>query len=137
MNDKDELQTAIALSLQESAIHQVERNDSRDRCPDCLCVENKNRAKRKRSDVWGNSPDPNDLRRNGDWPVGLKNIGNTCWFSAVIQSLFHLPEFRRLVHSYSISQSMLERCQNRSEKRNIAFMQELQCLFALMVGSNR
>ncbi|XP_040181963.1 ubiquitin carboxyl-terminal hydrolase 28 isoform X4 [Rana temporaria] len=137
LNDKDELQTAIALSLQESTIHQVERNDSNDRCPDCICAENKNRAKRKRSEVWGNSPDPNDLRRNGDWPVGLKNIGNTCWFSAVIQSLFHLPEFRRLVHSYSISQSMLERCQSRSEKRNIAFMQELQCLFSLMVGSNR
>ncbi|KAM5140331.1 ubiquitin carboxyl-terminal hydrolase 28 [Mantella aurantiaca] len=137
MNDKDDLQTAIALSLQESTNRQPEGIDPRDRCTDCHCPENKSRAKRKRSDVWGNSPDPNDLRRTGDWPVGLKNIGNTCWFSAVIQSLFHLPEFRRLVHSYSISPSMLERCQSRSEKRNIAFMQELQCLFALMVGSSR
>ncbi len=31
------------------------------------------------------------------WPVGLKNVGQTCWFSAVIQSLFHLPAFRYLV----------------------------------------
>ncbi|KAM9299364.1 ubiquitin carboxyl-terminal hydrolase 28 [Gastrophryne carolinensis] len=137
MNDKDELQTAIALSLQKTTNHRAESRDLRDRSLECSNVENKNRAKRKRSEVWGNSPDPNDLRRNGDWPVGLKNIGNTCWFSAVIQSLFHLPEFRRLVHSYSISQSMLERCQSRSEKRNIAFMQELQYLFALMVGTNR
>ncbi|XP_075695856.1 ubiquitin carboxyl-terminal hydrolase 28 isoform X2 [Rhinoderma darwinii] len=133
MHDKDDLQAAIALSLQEAANHQLEARDSnRDHIH-----ENKSRSKRKRCEVWGDVPNPNDLRRNGDWPVGLKNIGNTCWFSAVIQSLFHLPEFRRLVHSYSISQSMLERCRSRSEKRNIAFMQELQCLFALMVGSNR
>jgi hypothetical protein len=34
------------------------------------------------------------------WPVGLKNVGQTCWFSAVIQSLFYLPAFRTLVLNY-------------------------------------
>ena len=34
------------------------------------------------------------------WPVGLKNVGQTCWFSAVIQSLFYLPAFRTLVFEY-------------------------------------
>ncbi|XP_065737814.1 ubiquitin carboxyl-terminal hydrolase 28 isoform X8 [Phocoena phocoena] len=66
------------------------------------------RSKRKRCEVWGENPNPNDWRRVDGWPVGLKNVGNTCWFSAVIQ-----------------------------EKRNIVFMQELQYLFALMMGSNR
>ncbi|KAM7397540.1 hypothetical protein PAMA_005711 [Pampus argenteus] len=47
-----------------------------------------------------------DWIRQDDWPVGICNIGNTCWFSAVIQ-----------------------------DKRNIAFMQELRYLFALMLGS--
>lgn len=28
---------------------------------------------------------PHERKRKGEWPVGLKNIGNTCWFSAVIQ----------------------------------------------------
>nr|XP_020039337.1 ubiquitin carboxyl-terminal hydrolase 28 isoform X8 [Castor canadensis] len=95
------------------------------------------RSKRKRCEVWGENPNPNDWRRVDGWPVGLKNVGNTCWFSAVIQSLFQLPEFRRLVLSYSLPQNVLENCHSHTEKRNIVFMQELQYLFALMMGSNR
>ncbi|NXL88078.1 UBP28 hydrolase, partial [Alectura lathami] len=100
-------------------------------------AENKNRSKRKRCEVWGENPKQNDWRRVDDWPVGMKNIGNTCWFSAVIQSLFQLPQFRRLVLGYSVPQSVLESCRSRTGKRNIAFMQELQCLFALMLGTRR
>uniref|UniRef100_A0A8C3J753 ubiquitinyl hydrolase 1 n=1 Tax=Calidris pygmaea TaxID=425635 RepID=A0A8C3J753_9CHAR len=99
--------------------------------------ENKNRPKRKRCEVWGEKPKGSDWRRVGDWPVGMKNIGNTCWFSAVIQSLFQLPEFRRLVLGYSLPQNVLESCRSRTGKRNIAFMQELQCLFTLMLGTRR
>nr|XP_011759631.1 ubiquitin carboxyl-terminal hydrolase 28 isoform X14 [Macaca nemestrina] len=95
------------------------------------------RSKRKRCEVWGENPNPNDWRRVDGWPVGLKNVGNTCWFSAVIQSLFQLPEFRRLVLSYNLPQNVLENCRSHTEKRNIMFMQELQYLFALMMGSNR
>ncbi|XP_063292549.1 ubiquitin carboxyl-terminal hydrolase 28 isoform X1 [Pelobates fuscus] len=134
-HEKQALEAAIALSLQATK-PELEGGDS-NRSHESQANKNNSRPKRKRCEAWGDHPNPNDFRRVGDWPVGLKNIGNTCWFSAVIQSLFHLPEFRRLVFSYSISRSMLERCRSRSEKRNIAFMQELQCLFALMVGSNR
>ncbi|NWW72339.1 UBP28 hydrolase, partial [Climacteris rufus] len=108
-----------------------------DRVQDTPSAENKNRSKRKRCEVWGENPKQNDWRRVGDWPVGMKNIGNTCWFSAVIQSLFQLPEFRRLVLGYSLPQNVLESCQSHTGKRNIAFMQELQCLFALMLGTWR
>ncbi|NWI06457.1 UBP28 hydrolase, partial [Tichodroma muraria] len=108
-----------------------------DRPQDTHSAENKNRSKRKRCEVWGESPKQNDWRRAGDWPVGMKNIGNTCWFSAVIQSLFQLPEFRRLVLGYSLPQNVLESCHSHTGKRNIAFMQELQCLFALMLGTWR
>ncbi|KAJ6653957.1 hypothetical protein lerEdw1_007589 [Lerista edwardsae] len=71
-------------------------------------TESKNRSKRKRCEVWGENAAQSEWTRVGEWPVGMKNIGNTCWFSAVIQ-----------------------------KKRNIAFMQELQCLFALMLGTLR
>ncbi|NWH41924.1 UBP28 hydrolase, partial [Chloropsis hardwickii] len=108
-----------------------------DRPQDSHSAENKNRSKRKRCEVWGENPKQNDWRRVGDWPVGMKNIGNTCWFSAVIQSLFQLPEFRRLVLGYSLPQNVLESCRSHTGKRNIAFMQELQCLFALMLGTWR
>ncbi|KAL8173535.1 UNVERIFIED_CONTAM: hypothetical protein K2H54_005492, partial [Gekko kuhli] len=100
-------------------------------------AESKNRPKRKRCEVWRESVSQNGWRRTESWPVGMKNIGNTCWFSAVIQSLFHLPEFRHLVLGYSLPDSVLENCQSRSKKRNIAFMQELQFLFALMLGTVR
>ncbi|NXR31360.1 UBP28 hydrolase, partial [Zosterops hypoxanthus] len=108
-----------------------------DRPQDTHSAENKNRSKRKRCEVWGENPKQNDWRRAGDWPVGMKNIGNTCWFSAVIQSLFQLPAFRRLVLGYSLPQNVLESCHSHAGKRNIAFMQELQCLFALMLGTWR
>ncbi|XP_039352364.1 ubiquitin carboxyl-terminal hydrolase 28 isoform X4 [Mauremys reevesii] len=135
-DNKDDLQAVIALSFLESLEVQGVQRDA-NRAHKANAAENKNRSKRKRCEVWGENPKQNDWRRVDDWPVGMKNIGNTCWFSAVIQSLFQLPEFRRLVLSYSLPQSMLENCRSRSEKRNIAFMQELQCLFALMLGTHR
>uniref|UniRef100_A0A4W6DYQ4 Ubiquitin carboxyl-terminal hydrolase n=1 Tax=Lates calcarifer TaxID=8187 RepID=A0A4W6DYQ4_LATCA len=120
---KDELQTAIELSLQESHNASAEENAAR--------------MKRKRCEAQSEMCSPADWIRQDDWPVGIRNVGNTCWFSAVIQSLFHLPVFKRLVLNYHLSEQVLEKCKSHSDKRNIAFMQELRCLFALMVGSTR
>ncbi|XP_043937004.1 ubiquitin carboxyl-terminal hydrolase 28 isoform X1 [Protopterus annectens] len=87
--------------------------------------------------MWGENANPNDWRRTDNWPVGLKNVGNTCWFNAVIQSLFHLPEFRRLILNCQFTKSILESNRNPCEKRNLAFMMELRSLFSLMLASNR
>ncbi|XP_068772687.1 ubiquitin carboxyl-terminal hydrolase 28 isoform X13 [Struthio camelus] len=135
-NNKEDLQAVIAFSLLESPKAQATEREA-ERAQEAHSAENKNRSKRKRCEVWGENPKQNNWRRVGDWPVGMKNIGNTCWFSAVIQSLFQLPEFRRLVLGYSLPQSVLENCRSRTGKRNVAFMQELQCLFALMLGTRR
>ncbi|KAM6234692.1 ubiquitin carboxyl-terminal hydrolase 28 isoform 4-T5 [Spheniscus humboldti] len=136
-NDKDDLHAADACRPLESPKAQAAERDAAERPQEAHSAENKNRSKRKRCEVWGENPKQNDWRRVGNWPVGMKNIGNTCWFSAVIQSLFQLPEFRRLVLGYSLPQNVLESCRSRTGKRNIAFMQELQCLFALMLGTRR
>ncbi|NXP50392.1 UBP28 hydrolase, partial [Heliornis fulica] len=136
-NSRDDLHTADAFSPLEPCTAQAAERDAAERPPEGHSAESKNRPKRKRCEVWGENPKQNDWRRVGDWPVGMKNIGNTCWFSAVIQSLFQLPEFRRLVLGYSLPQNVLEGCRSRTGKRNIVFMQELQCLFALMLGTHR
>ncbi|XP_056910929.1 ubiquitin carboxyl-terminal hydrolase 28 isoform X3 [Takifugu flavidus] len=135
--NSDELQTAIELSLQESHNAQQEEKDL-NRVLEASAEENLARIKRmKRSEGQTDMSSPADWIRQDDWPVGIRNVGNTCWFSAVIQSLFHLPVFRRLVLNYRLSERILEKCKSHSDKRNIAFMQELRCLFALMVGSTR
>ncbi|XP_055675260.1 ubiquitin carboxyl-terminal hydrolase 28 isoform X4 [Falco peregrinus] len=136
-NNKDDLHAGDAFRPLELPKAQAEERDAAERPQEAHCAETKNRSKRKRCEVWGENPKQNDWRRMGDWPVGMKNIGNTCWFSAVIQSLFQLSEFRRLVLGYSLPQNVLESCRSHTGKRNIAFMQELQCLFALMLGTRR
>nr|XP_019952865.1 PREDICTED: ubiquitin carboxyl-terminal hydrolase 28 isoform X4 [Paralichthys olivaceus] len=133
---KDELQAAIELSLQDSHNAQEEEREFH-RALEASAEENAARMKRKRCEAQGDMCSPADWIRQDDWPVGIRNVGNTCWFSAVIQSLFHLPVFRRLVLNYHLSERLLEKCKSHSDKRNIAFMQELRCLFALMLGSTR
>ncbi|XP_014805065.1 PREDICTED: ubiquitin carboxyl-terminal hydrolase 28 isoform X3 [Calidris pugnax] len=133
----DELRAGDTFRARESPQPPAAEREAAERPLEAHSPESKNRPKRKRCEVWGEKPKGSDWRRVGDWPVGMKNIGNTCWFSAVIQSLFQLPEFRRLVLGYSLPQNVLESCRSRTGKRNIAFMQELQCLFALMLGTHR
>uniref|UniRef100_A0A8C7ZSI6 Ubiquitin carboxyl-terminal hydrolase n=1 Tax=Oryzias sinensis TaxID=183150 RepID=A0A8C7ZSI6_9TELE len=133
---KDELQAAIELSLQESHKAQEEERELH-RALEASTEENAARMKRKRCEAQSEMCSPADWIRQDDWPVGIRNVGNTCWFSAVIQSLFHLPVFKRLVLNYHLSERILEKCKSHADKRNIAFMQELRCLFALMVGSTR
>ncbi|XP_077046037.1 ubiquitin carboxyl-terminal hydrolase 28 isoform X3 [Agelaius phoeniceus] len=136
-HNQDNLRTANTVRPLESPKAPAAERDAAERAQEAHSAENKNRSKRKRCEVWGENPKQSDWRRAGDWPVGMKNIGNTCWFSAVIQSLFQLPDFRRLVLGYSLPQNVLESCRSHTGKRNIAFMQELQCLFALMLGTWR
>lgn len=39
-------------------------------------------------------------RNSLDEPVGLKNIGNTCWFNSIVQALYTLPYFRQLILNF-------------------------------------
>uniref|UniRef100_A0A8C6WW22 ubiquitinyl hydrolase 1 n=1 Tax=Neogobius melanostomus TaxID=47308 RepID=A0A8C6WW22_9GOBI len=137
---KDELQAAIELSLQESHKAQEEEKEFH-RALEASAEESAARLKRRRCEGQGDMCSPADWIRQDEWPVGIRNVGNTCWFSAVIQSLFHLPVFKRLVLNYHLNQSNVALEQLCfvcfQDKRNIAFMQELRCLFALMVGSTR
>ncbi|XP_025059118.1 ubiquitin carboxyl-terminal hydrolase 25 isoform X3 [Alligator sinensis] len=141
-DDKDDLQRAIALSLEESnrAFRETGITDEEQaisRVLEASIAENKASLKRTHPEVWSDSPNPYDRKRLENCPVGLKNVGNTCWFSAVIQSLFNLLEFRRLVLNYSPPANAQDLPRNQKEHRNLPFMRELRYLFALLVGSKR
>uniref|UniRef100_A0A671WPN2 Ubiquitin carboxyl-terminal hydrolase 25 n=1 Tax=Sparus aurata TaxID=8175 RepID=A0A671WPN2_SPAAU len=141
-DDKDDLQRAIALSLEESnrAFRETGITDEEQaisRVLEASIAENKASLKRTHTEVWSDSPNPHDRKRIDSCPVGLKNVGNTCWFSAVIQSLFNLLEFQRLVLNYSPPARVHDLPRNQKEHRNLPFMQELRNLFSLMVGSKR
>eukprot|EP00064_Thunnus_orientalis_P011007 superscaffoldBa00001547_g11037 len=138
-DDKDDLQRAIALSLEESnrAFRETGITDEEQaisRVLEASIAENKASLKRTHTEVWSDSPNPHDRKRVDTCPVGLKNVGNTCWFSA---SLFNLLEFQRLVLNYSPPARVHDLPRNQKEHRNLPFMQELRNLFSLMVGSKR
>ncbi|XP_078514481.1 ubiquitin carboxyl-terminal hydrolase 25 isoform X3 [Lissotriton helveticus] len=141
-DDKDDLQRAIALSLEESsrAFRETGITDEEQaisRVLEASIAESKAISKRTHPEVWSDSPNPHDRKRQDNCPVGLKNVGNTCWFSAVIQSLFNLLEFRRLVLNYNPPGSAQDLPRNQKEHRNLPFMRELRYLFSLLVGSKR
>uniref|UniRef100_A0A8C9SFT8 Ubiquitin carboxyl-terminal hydrolase 25 n=1 Tax=Scleropages formosus TaxID=113540 RepID=A0A8C9SFT8_SCLFO len=138
----DDLQRAIALSLEESsrAFRETGITDEEQaisRVLEASIAENKASLKRTHTEVWSDSPNPHDRKRQENCPVGLKNVGNTCWFSAVIQSLFNLLEFQRLVLHYSPPARVQDLPRNQKEHRYLPFMRELRHLFSLMVGSKR
>ncbi|XP_040194739.1 ubiquitin carboxyl-terminal hydrolase 25 [Rana temporaria] len=141
-DDKDDLQRAIALSLEESnrtfrETGITDEEQAISRVLEASIAENKASLKRTHTEVWSDSPNPYDRKRQDNCPVGLKNVGNTCWFSAVIQSLFNLLEFRRLVLNYNPPASVQDVPRNQKEHRNLPFMRELRYLFSLLVSSKR
>lgn len=142
--DRDEdIQRAIAMSLQDnqhSGIHAGVTAEEQD-ISRALEQSIKDPSTGMRSGGWFVDPiNPYERQRENSWPVGLKNVGNTCWFSAVIQSLYHLPTFRHMVLSFIPPRYLKNACEeteNSKEHRNLLFMAELRALFALMLGTKR
>ncbi|KAJ8414630.1 hypothetical protein AAFF_G00038320 [Aldrovandia affinis] len=137
-DDKDDLQRALALSLAESSRAFRETGISDEEQAISRVLEASIAAnKQPHGEAWSDSPNPHERKRQDACPVGLKNVGNTCWFSAVIQSLFNLLEFQRLVLLYAPPERAQELPRNHQERHNVLFMRELRRLFALMLGSKR
>ena len=175
-NEDAELEKAIQLSLQDQARNTGGLSTTTSHGPPGMSQEDQDvsRAleaslaehtggygKRRKDGSWADPLNPHDRERNGIWPVGLKNVGQTCWFSAVIQSLFYLPAFRTLVLNYrpsiptsgfsSDERRNSDKCQpmeshgqqsitmsdDSRHKKIVEFMMELRKLFALLVASQR
>ncbi|GAB1601843.1 ubiquitin carboxyl-terminal hydrolase 25-like isoform X3 [Argonauta hians] len=140
--ETEEIRKAIAASLQDSTGMlggQVTREEQDiSRVLEASLAESKSGTKRKRSDLWFVDPLNPHLREREKWcPVGLKNVGNTCWFSALIQSLFHVNRFRHLLINFQPHPRSEFSASNSAETRSLRFTEELRNLFSLMIGSYR
>lgn len=62
-----------------------------------------------------------ELIREDDKPCGLRNVGNTCWFNSIIQSLFHLPGFRQIIFSFRLNENDILKLDDRVSKKILLF----------------
>eukprot|EP00299_Pterocystis_sp_00344_P000340 c10102_g1_i1.p1 GENE.c10102_g1_i1~~c10102_g1_i1.p1 ORF type:complete len:909 (+),score=271.89 c10102_g1_i1:308-2728(+) len=101
------------------------------------------------SSLWGNPFD--DIRKEGH-PVGLRNVGNTCYLSSLLQVYFYIPKLRNAILSFKppesdpmdvdfpplpSEQSHIDEAAKRRHKAMITMINELRSLFALLEHSKR
>eukprot|EP01094_Clydonella_sp_ATCC50884_P022183 TRINITY_DN5050_c0_g1_i4.p1 TRINITY_DN5050_c0_g1~~TRINITY_DN5050_c0_g1_i4.p1 ORF type:complete len:927 (+),score=215.52 TRINITY_DN5050_c0_g1_i4:370-3150(+) len=76
--------------------------------------------------------DPTERVRVPGIPVGLKNVGNTCYFNTMLQSYFGIADFRNFILQIDIPDSPSD-----EEESSIVFLRELQRLFGFMLMTER
>ena len=79
---------------------------------------------------------PETMLRSQNTPVGLKNIGNTCYFNSLIQNYFMIPKFIKEILNFK---PQLRRDPNEAQVKSasIQLIQELQLLFSSMILGNK
>uniref|UniRef100_A0A6A7FR87 Ubiquitin carboxyl-terminal hydrolase 25-like n=2 Tax=Hirondellea gigas TaxID=1518452 RepID=A0A6A7FR87_9CRUS len=80
---------------------------------------------------------PLERKREPGVPVGLVNIGNSCWFNVVSQPLFHLPGFRDMILNYKLSNSSVSSPNSKEKVQTPKVALALSKLFALMLASEQ
>ncbi|OJJ49211.1 hypothetical protein ASPZODRAFT_111904 [Penicilliopsis zonata CBS 506.65] len=97
--------------------------------------------------VFGSTPQSD--RVLSEWPVGLQNIGNTCYLNSLLQFYFSIRPFREMVldfdsYKMSLDEESLSKKQVGSRKvskkeieRSQRFLRELQVLFQNMISSSQ
>lgn len=83
----------------------------------------------------------NRARKNGE-PVGLKNVGNTCYFNSLMQTLFRVAPFvKEIVKLEGLDNpKCLETLSTEDQKKfkeSTAMVKNLQELFISLIGSNQ
>ncbi|KAL7646980.1 UNVERIFIED_CONTAM: hypothetical protein RMT77_002237 [Armadillidium vulgare] len=130
-DENDDLQKAIALSLQEttepSAMPLAGISTEEQDVSKALEVSLQDSGSSTTIDIIN----PKDRKRENGVPVGLRNIGNSCWFNVVIQPLFFIPLFRDMIINYPKDLNEVD----ISKSPNKRVVPALRSLFSLLIGS--
>jgi hypothetical protein len=84
--------------------------------------------------VGGREPTALERRRDGLLPVGLRNVGNTCYLNSLIQAYFGVPSFRNTVLRVPAAPPAGI---TDAQKPTLEFIKALQKLFAQLLLSNQ
>ena len=85
-------------------------------------------------------------KRKEGIPVGLKNVGNTCYFNSLIQTYFYIPHFYELIMNIQVPEqsatetSTPENPENKEQPEQVQkckMIKNLKYLFATLVKSNK
>eukprot|EP00026_Physarum_polycephalum_P004649 Phypoly_transcript_04671.p1 GENE.Phypoly_transcript_04671~~Phypoly_transcript_04671.p1 ORF type:complete len:566 (+),score=97.15 Phypoly_transcript_04671:99-1796(+) len=80
--------------------------------------------------------DPNKRKRERNLPVGLKNIGCTCYFNSLVQTYYMLPTFRNSILGLEAN-DFSSLSETSHECKALKFVYALQQLFAFLKLSER
>ena len=89
---------------------------------------------------------PESCRRKNGVPVGLKNIGNTCYFNSLIQFYFMIPKLVQEILTFSCHPSHKTQELPTEERKKLDFLikkasitllENMQKLMSSMIYSNR
>ena len=156
LTEENALQKAIALSIQEQQQQQHFNSFSKpggdsggefNNDGEIMIVSNEDREVSRAleeslrevpSTVVKKKTNPLERKRDKDVPVGLVNIGNSCWFNVVSQPLFHLPGFREMILNYRPRAPTNTSMPTSKEKTDsVKISVALSKLFALMLASEQ
>ncbi|CAL4115811.1 unnamed protein product [Meganyctiphanes norvegica] len=132
----DDLQKAIALSLQDQQETPGLQGISAEEQEVSRALEASLKESQPQATI--ETLNPRERMREHGSHIGMKNIGNSCWFNVVIQPLFHIPQFRDLILKFNQSVNG-EECMSVEENQKISkhLVPSLRRLFALMLGSEK
>ncbi|KAJ5779593.1 hypothetical protein N7457_007313 [Penicillium paradoxum] len=98
--------------------------------------------------MTGFSSEPD--RNMQDWPVGLQNIGNTCYLNSLLQFYFSIRPFREMVLDFERFQMDLDdvtalanklvgsrKISKKEVERSLGFLKELRTLFHSMITTTQ
>jgi ubiquitin carboxyl-terminal hydrolase 25/28 len=82
---------------------------------------------------------PEDRVRAEGVPVGLKNVGNTCYFNSLLQAYFMIPKFVQEVLAFKevALKGTEDVQQGRLQSASLQLVKQLQRLFGYMIRSHR